>query len=186
MSSKLVYIGSYIYSWLFKTFTKLELPLFRGQILQHLLHCNARVGGWEFSQDSFYFLCIFLLGTITVFCMIDCLAIILIYVFYNLDSLYTILFCFARVCALFLAFNQQKFYFDCSIPLKFNNLSSCFTTRYTYLIHHIYWVVTMEMFLVAQPIDMHKMSKSQYTIVLRVWRACLTCAHATNQQTFED
>ena len=33
-------------SWLFKTFTKFELPLFRGQILQFLLHCNARVGGW--------------------------------------------------------------------------------------------------------------------------------------------
>ena len=46
-----------------------------------------------------------------------------------------------------MAFNQQTFDFDCSIPSKFNKLSSCFTTRYTYLIHHIYEVVTMELFL---------------------------------------
>ena len=152
MSSKLIYKGSY--SWLFTTFTKLELPLSRGQILQHILHCNAKVGGWEFPQGSFYSLWIFLLGTITIFCMIDCLAIILIYVLCNLDSLCTMLFCFARVCALFRVSAMKwqsikKNYFDCSIPLKFNNLSSCFTTRYTYLIHHIYWVVTMEMFVVA-------------------------------------
>ena len=31
----------------FQSFAKLELPLFRGLILHYLLHCNARVGGWE-------------------------------------------------------------------------------------------------------------------------------------------
>jgi hypothetical protein len=83
----------YIYIELFKTFTKFGFPLFRGQNLQHLLHCNARVGGWEFPQDSFYFLCIFLLDNITIFCMIELLVIMLIYVLYNLDSLFTILLC---------------------------------------------------------------------------------------------
>ena len=38
-----------------KLFSKLEFQLFRGQILQTLLRCNARVGGWEFSLDSFDF-----------------------------------------------------------------------------------------------------------------------------------
>ena len=90
----------YIYTWLFNSFINFELPLFRGQILQHLLQCNARVGGWTFPQDSFYFLCIFLLGNITIYCMIELLVIMPIYVFYNLDNLCTILFCFVRVCAL--------------------------------------------------------------------------------------
>ena len=58
------------------------------------------VGGREFPQDSFYFLCIFLLGNITIYCMIELLVIMPIYVFYNLDNLCTILFCFVRVCAL--------------------------------------------------------------------------------------
>ena len=44
-----------------------------------------------------------------------------------------------------MAFNQQMFDYDCSIPLKLNNLS----LQDTYIIHHIYIVVSMEIFLVA-------------------------------------
>jgi hypothetical protein len=76
------------------------LFIYRGQILQHLLHCNAKVGGWESPQYSFYFLCIFLLGNRTIFCKIELFAIKLICVLYNLDILCTILLRFVRICTL--------------------------------------------------------------------------------------
>ena len=56
-------------------------------------------GGWKFPQHS-YFLCIFLLANITVFCMIELLATMLIYVLYNLNILCTILFHFVIICTL--------------------------------------------------------------------------------------
>ena len=85
---------------LFKTFTKFELPLFMGQILQLLLHCNTRVGGWEFPQDSFYLFCIFLFGNTITFCIIELFAIMPSYVLYNMDILCYNLLCFARICTL--------------------------------------------------------------------------------------
>ena len=58
-------------------FSKFELPLFKGQILQCLPHCNIGVGGWEFPQDSFYLLCIFLFVDIIAVCIIELFAIML-------------------------------------------------------------------------------------------------------------
>ena len=123
-------------SWLFKTFTKFELPPFKGQILQLLLHCNTRMGGWEFPQDSFNFFCIFLFDNTITFCIIELFA--------NMSNCMcctTWKFCVIASFALqefvpylrFLLSNdiqQQMFDFDCPISWKFNHLSSCFTSKH--------------------------------------------------------
>ena len=57
------------------------------------------VGG-NFHKTFFYFLCIFLHDNTLAFCLIELLAIMHIYVLYNLDILCTIIFCFARLCTL--------------------------------------------------------------------------------------
>ena len=39
--------------------------------------------------------------------------------------------------------------FDCPVPWKFNQLSSCFTKKYLYLIHYVYGVLTKKMLIVT-------------------------------------
>ena len=51
----------------FQNFCKSLNFLFSEAKSFNIFHCNAKVGGWEFPHDSFYFLCIFLLDNITVF-----------------------------------------------------------------------------------------------------------------------
>ena len=46
-----------------------ELPLFRGQILQTLPHCNRRVGRWDCSQDSCYVYRFYPFNSISLLCI---------------------------------------------------------------------------------------------------------------------
>ena len=53
--------------WLFKQ--SFELPLFRGQILQPLPHCNIRVGGWKCPQDSCYVFHLYKFNYTSILCI---------------------------------------------------------------------------------------------------------------------
>ena len=58
-----------------KLFAKLELPLFRGQILQYLPHCYTRVGGWEFPHNYVYQTYTFLFSDLILVCIMKMLVI---------------------------------------------------------------------------------------------------------------